>query len=273
MQSPLTFQPNAVVIVFGVGLMGQDFAKSILKWTKVKKLILVDAKAQIAVGTDEMSLLRFAECLENPDSAEIVPIVADITDETMMNSLFTEHQGINYLVITSGISPKPLTPPEELDQAFAMMVMKVNTWGPVNVVNAAVRRGALAEHSKGVVLLSTSATDGSEGRATMWYEASKWALLGWLTCQAKYYLKKCGLVLNGISPSPLQGPMASANPTSAGRLEAVAADTPMGLTTAPNISAQIAMFLSNECNSAGQNVVVCGSYTLTDAVYGPLPTT
>ncbi len=267
----LTFADEAVFAIFGVGVMGQHLAQQVLSSLPVKKLILVDAAPEINVQGSKMALATFASQLENPRNAEIVTVVGNITDEEAMSAVFKAHKGIHYLALTSGISPKPLTEPEALDMPFAMGVIEVNTWGPVNIVNCAIREKALAPRSKCAVLLSTAAVVGAQGRATVWYEISKWGLRGWMECQAGYYLTNHGLVINGLSPNPLQGPMAASNPASVRRVAAVVAESPMGLSTPENTTAQILFYLSNQCNSVGQNVVICGGYTMKRVHYGDLP--
>jgi NAD(P)-dependent dehydrogenase (short-subunit alcohol dehydrogenase family) len=270
-QALLTFQENAVVLVCGVGLMGQHAAQYLLNGMNISKLVLVDANETIKVSGKDLALQSFADGLDNPDGAEIVTYVADVTDETTIAALFKEHQGFDYLIVTTGISPMPLTPPTELNHEFASKLLDVNTWGPVNVVDSAVREGALKSSAKAVIMLSTAANNGAEGRANVWYEASKAALKGWLEKQAWHYASAHGLVLNGISPNPLVGPMASGNPVSRRRVAAVERNTPMGLCVPLNISASIAFFLAKECNCCGQDLVVDGGYCGSHAIYGDLP--
>ena len=57
-----------------------------------------------------------------------------------------------------------------------------------------------------VIILSTSATVGSEGRASAAYEESKGGLMNLLTLQGRYFAEEHGLILNGLAPSPLRGP-------------------------------------------------------------------
>ncbi|MFN8391208.1 MAG: SDR family oxidoreductase [Bdellovibrionota bacterium] len=271
MSSPLTFKQDSVALVVGVGLMGQDLARGLLEHVKPKKLILVDASEQLNVAGTPMTLERFAAGLDNPGGAEIVTLTANIADEAAMAALFAAHKDVGYIVITSGISPRPLTPPEQMDQAFYTHVFTVNTWGPINVINEAVKAGALADSSRGVILLSTASLQGAQGRANNAYEVSKWGLRGWLVCQAHHYLTQHNLVLNGISPNPLQGPMAVGNPVSASRVQRVIEETPLGLTRPEHITGQTLFFLADECNSAGQVITTCGGYTIPRPVYGYLP--
>ena len=110
----------------------------------------------------------------------------------------------------------------------------MNLWGALNVLKQAVHAGAFAPRTHGVIILSTSATVGSEGRASAAYEASKGGLLNLLILQARYFLAAPGLVLNGLAPSPLRGPMAAQNVISAGRLQAVEDSMPIGRLTDPS---------------------------------------
>ena len=98
----------------------------------------------------------------------------------------------------------------------------MNLWGAHNVLKQGIQAGAFAPRTHGVIILSTSATvRTSEGRASAAYEASKGGLLNLLTLQARHFLEAHGLVLNGLAPSPLRGPMAAQNEIGAGRLQAV----------------------------------------------------
>ena len=98
---------------------------------------------------------------------------------------------------------------------------EVNLWGAHNMLKQGINAGAFAPRTHGVLILSTSATVGSEGRASAAYEESKGGLMNLLTLQSRYFLEQHGLVINGLAPSPLRGPMAAQNPVSAGRLQAV----------------------------------------------------
>ena len=66
--------------------------------------------------------------------------------------------------------------------------------------------------------------------------------------------------------------MANQNLTSAGRLTAVAANTPMKGLTAPEHIAATAMFLfARECRCVGETLTVDGGYTKHRPIFGPLP--
>ena len=80
-------------------------------------------------------------------------------------ALFSRHDDIRYLQHTAGISPRPLTPPEELGKEDILGACAVNLWGALNVLKQGIRAGAFAPRAHGVIILSTSATVGSEGRA------------------------------------------------------------------------------------------------------------
>ena len=64
--SPLTFVQNGALALFGVGLMGQDVARKALLCMGVKRLLLVDATADVQVGKERKPLTDFAAGLENP---------------------------------------------------------------------------------------------------------------------------------------------------------------------------------------------------------------
>ena len=269
--SPYTYVEGSTAVLFGVGLMGQHVAAELLRCVPLKRLVLIDRDATLKVGTGQQSLSDFAASLPNPQGTTIETRNLDVADDEGMARLFAEVKGVNYLVVTTGISPKGLTPPDQLTRADYLGVFTTNTYGPVNIVNSAVRANALAARSRGVILLSTSAEQGSEGRAAASYEISKYGLRGFVHCQAAYYAREHGLILNGVSPSPLKGPMASGNPVSALRFEAVCAATPTGPTTPANISCETLRLLANECNVVGETVTVSGGYTLPQPVYGLLP--
>ena len=122
-----------------------------------------------------------------------------------------------------------------------------------------------------MIILSTSATVGSEGRASAAYEESKGGLMNLLTLQSRYFLEQHGLVINGLAPSPLRGPMAAQNPVSAGRLQAVEDEMPIGGLTEPkHIAAATMYFWSNECWSVGEVLTTDGGYTKHRPIYGSL---
>ena len=272
--SPLNYEENATALIIGVGLMGQHMASNIIPWLNLKKLILVDQSATIGVGTSKVALADFASALsrQSNDKTEVVAETVDITSEQAAHELFLRHPGIQYFMHTAGISPRPLTAPEDLTKEDVMGACEVNLWGAHNVIKHGVKTGSLVHGSRGVIVLSTSATVGAEGRASAAYEESKGGLLNFLRLQSRHFVEKYGVILNGLAPSPLRGPMAAQNPTSAGRLQAVADAMPMGALTEPkHISAATMYFWAKECWSAGEVLTIDGGYTKHRPIYGPLP--
>lgn len=274
MSVPLTYQPNANAMIIGVGLMGQHLATHVGDWLNLQKLVLVDYSAEIGVGQERMPLAQFAETVSanSKQQVEVVAETVNITSEQEVQALFERHPGIHYLQHTAGISPQPLTPPEKLTKEDILGACEVNLWGAHNVIKQAVNGSGLAPRARGVIILSTSATVGSEGRASAAYEESKGGLLNLLQLQGRHFVESHGLILNGLAPSPLRGPMAAQNPTSAGRLQAVEDSMPMGGLTEPkHISAATMFFWAEECWCVGEVLTTDGGYTKHQPIYGPLP--
>jgi 3-oxoacyl-[acyl-carrier protein] reductase len=263
-------KPNVMIV--GVGLMGQYLANHVGAWLGAAKLVLVDGADTVNVGGERTALADFAKAIAAANTPlEVVAETVDVTSEDAVAALFARHGNIRYLQYTAGISPRPLTPPEELSKQDILGACEVNLWGAHNVLKQGIRAGAFARRSHGVIILSTSATVGSEGRASAAYEASKGGLLNLLTLQARYFLEAHGLVLNGLAPSPLRGPMAAQNEVSAGRLQAVADNMPMGgLTNPSHIAAATMYFWSNECWCVGEVLTIDGGYTKHKPIYGAL---
>lgn len=273
MQSPFTYRGDSSAMVVGVGLMGQHFAATLLRSVALKRLVLVDAKPNIAVGTESVPLVDFANQLSKEHGIEVASEVIDVTSSEQVGALFQRNRDIGFLQHTAGISPKPLTPPEDLVRADVIGACDVNLWGTHNLIAQGVKSGAFVHGARGVIILSTSATVGSEGRASAAYEESKGGLLNFLRLQARYFAEKYGLILNGLAPSPLRGPMAAQNPVSAGRLAAVEAAMPMGSLTNPeHISAATLFFMAQQCWCLGEVLTVDGGYTKHQPFYGALPT-
>jgi NAD(P)-dependent dehydrogenase (short-subunit alcohol dehydrogenase family) len=252
--------------------MGQYLASRVGAWLGAAKLVLVDGGEMVNVGGERTALADFARSVgaANP-SLEVVAETVDVTSEDAVAGLFSRHDNVRYLQYTAGISPRPLTPPEELTKEDILGACEVNLWGAHNVLKQGIHGRAFAPRTHGVIILSTSATVGSEGRASAAYEASKGGLLNLLTLQARYFLEAHGLVLNGLAPSPLRGPMAAQNPTSAGRLQAVEDSMPIGgLTDPSHIAAATMYFWSNECWCVGEVLTVDGGYTKHRPIYGAL---
>ena len=265
--NPLNYQSNCNVMIVGVGLMGQYMAKHVNHWLDVSTLTLVDANEEINVDGESLALKEFAAGINSNTVAETV----DVRSEEQVSHLFQRHKEIRYLMYTAGISPKPLVPPEELTKEDIMNACEVNLWGAHNVLKQGIQQSGFAKRSHGVVILSTSATVGSEGRASAAYEESKGGLLNLLSLQSRYFLERHGIVLNGLAPSPLRGPMAAQNPVSAGRLQAVEDTMPIGsLTTPEHIAAATMYFWSNECWCVGEVLTTDGGYTKHQPIYGPL---
>lgn len=268
----LTYQPNATAMVIGVGLMGQHMASNVLSWLDLDSLVLVDHAEHISVGTDRMALADYAQQIgaASSSNATVASETVNITSEDEVRELFERHPNVDYLLHTAGISPKPLTPPEDMTKDDVMGACEVNLWGTHNVIKQGVKTGALKD-ARGVLLLSTSATVGAEGRASSAYEESKGGLMNLLKLQSRHFVEQHGLVLNGLAPSPLRGPMAAQNEVSAGRLQAVEDAMPLGALTAPkHISAATLFFWAKECWCVGEVLTTDGGYTKHRPIYGPL---
>jgi NAD(P)-dependent dehydrogenase (short-subunit alcohol dehydrogenase family) len=234
----------------------------------------VDHASTVQVGTEKVALKDFAKQIAEASSggAEVVAETADITDEDAIGDLFQRHPKIKYLQHTAGISPKPLTPPEELTKKDILSACEVNLWGAHNIIKQGIKTGAFVAGARGVIILSTSATVGSEGRASSAYEESKGGLLNLLTLQSRHFLEEHGLILNGLAPSPLRGPMAAQNEIAAGRLQAVEDAMPIGGLTEPkHISAATMYFWAEECWTVGEILTTDGGYTKHKPIYGSLP--
>ena len=92
-----------------------------------------------------------------------------------------------------------------------------------------------------------------------------------LTLQSRLFAETYGLVLNGLAPSPLRGPMAAQNPVSAGRLQAVEDAMPLGGLTEPrHIAAATLFFWAKECWCVGEVLTTDGGYTKHKPIYGAL---
>lgn len=269
----LSYQNNATALIVGVGLMGQHLANHVADWLDLEKLVLADYSPTISVGQETVALADFAATVAaRSGKTEVVAETVDVTSEEEVSSLFQRHPRIHYLQHTAGISPKPLTPPEELTKADVMGACEVNLWGAHNIIKQGVKSGALVGGSRGVLILSTSATVGAEGRASSAYEESKGGLLNLLKLQSRHFVEEYGLILNGLAPSPLRGPMAAQNEVSASRLQAVEDQMPLGGLTEPkHISAATMFFWSDDCWCVGEVLTTDGGYTKHKPIYGRLP--
>lgn len=270
---PMTYKSDACVLIIGAGLMGQHMSSNVLNWLNVKKLVIADHAETILVGKAETKLADFAASISDAHDgdAEVVAETVDVTSEEQVRALIDRHGKIDYLMLTAGIAPSPLTPPEQLTKEAIMKAYEVNLWGAHNVLKQGVNSGNLRD-ARGVIMLSISATSGAEGRSSSAYEESKGALHNLVALQSRHYLDEYGVVLNGISPSPLRGPMAEQHPVSAGRLKAVEDATPLGGLTEPkHISAATMFFWSEECWCVGDVLTTDGGYTRHKPIFGPLP--
>lgn len=270
---PFSYESHATAMIVGVGLMGRFMASQILNWMDLKKLVLVDSSASIAQGNQRIPLSEYADSLQQQcdNGTEVVGEVLDIRDEAAVEKLLQRHQQIGYWMHTAGVSPKPLTPPEQLTRSDLTGAFEINLWGAYNLVKQGVLAGGFARGCRGVLLLSTSATVGSEGRASAAYEVSKAGLSNFLQLHSRYLAEQYGLILNGLAPSPLRGLMAAQNPVSQGRLEAVERATPLGgLTDPTHISSATLFFWAKECWCVGEVLTIDGGYTKHRPIFGPL---
>lgn len=268
--SALTYETRATALIVGTGLMGQHMARNVGAWLDLEKLVLVDHAEQINVGGKLVALADFAAEIgaTRAGATEVVAESLDVTSEEAVRGLFERHSGVGYLMHTAGISPRPLTPPEQLTKEDVLGACEVNLWGAHNILKQGINSGGFARKTRGVIVLSTSATVGSEGRASAAYEESKGGLMNLLTLQGRYFAEEHGLILNGLAPSPLRGPMAAQNPVSAARLQAVEDEMPLGALTDPShIAAATMFFWARECWTVGEVLTTDGGYTKHKPIY------
>ena len=83
----------------------------------------------------------------NP-SLEVVAESVDVTSEEAVAALFARHRGIRYLQHTAGISPRPLTPPEELTKEDVLNACEVNLWGSSKPTKAACLAQSVSVYSQ-----------------------------------------------------------------------------------------------------------------------------
>ena len=69
-----SFEPNATVLIVGVGLMGQHMAATVGRSLPPKKILLVDHSPMISVGTEKVTLSDFAKTISK-DSGDTVEVV------------------------------------------------------------------------------------------------------------------------------------------------------------------------------------------------------
>ena len=141
----LSYDKTPNVMIVGVGLMGQSLANHVGEWLGAAKLVLVDGGDTINVAGERTALADFAELIAaaNP-SLEVVAETVDVTSEDAVAALFSRHDNVRYLQHTAGISPKPLTPPEELSKQDILRACEVNLWGAHNVLKQGIHAGAFA---------------------------------------------------------------------------------------------------------------------------------
>ena len=138
----LSYDENPNVMIVGVGLMGQYLANHVGEWLGAAKLVLVDGAAAINVEGERTALSDFAQPIAaaNPSSRSLrKPSMSPVKT---VAALFSRHDNIRYLQHTAGISPRPLTPPEELSKEDILGACEVNLWGALNMLKQGIRAGA-----------------------------------------------------------------------------------------------------------------------------------
>ena len=150
---PLTYKPQASVLIMGVGLMGQHMACNVLNWLDVKKLVIADHTETIMVGTEPTRISDFAASIaaQHDGTAEVIAETVDVTSEEQVKDLLERHGKIDYFMHTAGIAPSPLTPPEQLTKDAIMRAYEVNLWGVHNVLKQGVKGGSL-RGARGVIV-------------------------------------------------------------------------------------------------------------------------
>ena len=126
--SALTYETRATALIVGTGLMGQHMARNVGAWLDLEKLVLVDHAEQINVGGKLVALADFAAEIgaTREGATEVVAESLDVTSEEAVRGLFERHCGVSYLMHTAGISPRPLTPPEQLTKEDVLGACEVN---------------------------------------------------------------------------------------------------------------------------------------------------
>ncbi|WP_401000417.1 SDR family NAD(P)-dependent oxidoreductase [Agromyces sp. GXQ0307] len=150
----------------------------------------------VAVDVSQERLDDFAA---EHDGAEVVTLVADITDDEKIDEVIAAAGGrIDGLANIAGIMDD-MTPVGELTDAVWERVMRVNVDGTMKLMRAVVP-GMLAQGSGSIVnTASEAALRGSA--AGVAYTASKHAVVG-LTKSTAFMYGPSGLRVNAVAPGP-----------------------------------------------------------------------
>ena len=127
--------------------MGQHMASNVLNWLDVKKLVLSDVTDTILVGRNRTKLTDFAASFSasRKDNVDVIAEITDVTSEEEVGRPLQRHGKIDYLMLTVGIAPSPVTPPEQLTKEAITGAYEVNLWGTHNIIKQGVNSGTLRD--------------------------------------------------------------------------------------------------------------------------------
>lgn len=212
----------------------------------------------VITGRNEDRLAQTLASLDTSFGVTHQMIVADLTDESSLNSLVEQIDNLDGLVNNAGVNRvKPVTfiKQDDLDYVF-----QSNTWAAVNLTRMLCKKKKLKKNGSIVFTSSVSAFFNAPGRAL--YAGSKAALTAFMRSFAVELADK-GIRANAVHPGMVETKLIAENLTEE-ELQNNLKEYPLNRFGKPQDVAWAIIYLLSEASSwvTGTSMVVDGGFLL-----------
>ena len=194
----------------------------------------------LGLDRSERDLLEVAKSI--PGKFE--PLVCDVTDPATVELAFTDHQDVQVLINSAGITGTTNRKSYEVELEDVHRVFAVNFFGSLHTSRAVLPGMAKRGYGRVLHIASIAGKEGNAGMVA--YSASKAAVIGMAKVQGKE-MAGTGVTVNALAPAVIQTPMVEAMPAT--QVEYMTSRIPMGrLGTLDELVQIVAFAVSPACS-------------------------
>lgn len=231
----VNFKNQVILIVgaaSGIGRATADLIKS-----RDGLVIIADLdSARLKIAQSELGLAE--------NCVKIVDMSSQVSIQTLISSVISDHSQIDALVNTAGIVGPTSTKVEDLDWIEFERTITINLFGTVWLTQTVLPFMKTRKYGRIAHIASIAGKEGNPGMHA--YNASKAGMIGFIKGVAKEVAAE-GIVINSFAPAVIRTPMNS--DVTADTLSYMLGRIPMGRVGEPEEAAEMLAFMSSSACS------------------------